>query len=46
MPLGSPWYRWDNNIRMDLKEVGDSMRKWIDLAQDWDYWRFSLFNKP
>ena len=21
-PLGRPWHRWDNNIKMDLKEVG------------------------
>jgi hypothetical protein len=37
-PLGRPRRRWDDNIKMDLKEV-----EWIDLAQDWDRWR-SLVN--
>jgi hypothetical protein len=36
--LGRPGYRREN-IRMDLKEIGVNMRKWINLAHDKDYWR-------
>ena len=31
--------RWENNARMDLKEMGINMRNWVDTAQDRDYWR-------
>ena len=31
-------HRWEYNIRIDLKEIGVSMRNWIDLAQVRDYW--------
>ena len=24
---------------MDLKEIGINVGNWVDLAQDWDYWR-------
>ena len=41
-PLGRPRRRWDDNIRMDLKEIG-IRRNWVDSAQDRDYWR-SLVN--
>ena len=38
--LGRPRRRWeDNNIRMDLEETGINAGKWVDLAQDSDYWR-------
>ena len=37
-PLGRPRRRWEDNIRMDLKEIGISKRSWVDLAQDRDYW--------
>ena len=37
-PLGKPRRRWDE-IRMDLKEIGITMRNWVDSAQDRDYWR-------
>ena len=37
--LGTPRRRLENNIRMDLKEVGIDTRIWIDSAQDRDYWR-------
>ena len=33
-PLGSPWPRWVNNIRMDLQEVGCGYMDWIGLTQD------------
>ena len=38
-PLGRPRYRWEDNIRMDLKEIGNNTRNWVDLTQDMDYWR-------
>ena len=31
--------RWEDNIKMDLKEIGVNVRSWIDSAQDRDYWR-------
>jgi hypothetical protein len=34
--LGSPIRRWEDNIRMDLKEIGWGAIDWIDLAQDRD----------
>jgi len=42
-PLGRPRRRWENNIKMDLKEVGCGDMDWIELAQDRDRWR-SLVN--
>ena len=33
--LGRPGHRWEDNIKMDLQEVGGDM-DWIDLAQDRD----------
>ncbi|KAJ4447033.1 hypothetical protein ANN_09021 [Periplaneta americana] len=38
-PLGRPRRRWENNIKMDLREVGFDDRDWINLAQDKDQWR-------
>ena len=38
-PLGRPRRRWEDNIIMDLKEMGINTRNWIDSAQDRDYWR-------
>ena len=38
-PIGKPRRRWENNIRMDLKEIGINTRNWVDLAQFRDYWR-------
>ena len=38
-PLGRPRHRWEDNIRMNLKEIGIHMRSWVELAQDKDYWR-------
>ena len=37
--LGRPRRRWEDNIRMDLKEIGINTRNWVDSAQDGDYWR-------
>ena len=38
-PLGRPRLRWEDNIKMDLQEVGCGGMDWIDLAQDRDRWR-------
>jgi len=35
-PLGRPRHRWENNIKMDFREVGWGGMDWIDLAQDRD----------
>jgi len=37
-PLGRPRRRWDNNIKMDLQEVGCGGMDWIELDQDRDRW--------
>ena len=38
-PLGRPRRRWEDNIRMDLREVDRDQGEWIDLAEDRDQWR-------
>ena len=38
-PLGRPRRRWEDNIRMELQEVGLGYEDWIGLAQDRDRWR-------
>ena len=38
-PLGRPRRRWEDDIRMDLQEVGLGYEDWIVLAQDRDRWR-------
>ena len=38
-PLGRPRLRWEDNIKMDLKEVGCGGMDWIYLVQDRDSWR-------
>ena len=38
-PLGRPRRRWEDNIRMDLEEIGINAGSWIDSAQDSDYCR-------
>ena len=37
--LGRPRRRWEDNIRMDLEEIGINMGNWVDSAQDRNYWR-------
>jgi hypothetical protein len=37
--LGRPRRRWENNIRMDLREVGYGCVDWMELAQGRDRWR-------
>ena len=41
-PLGRPRRRWEDNIRIDLKEIGINTRNWIDLAQNKVCWRTLL----
>jgi hypothetical protein len=38
-PLGRPRRRWEDNIKMDLGEIGWGCMDWTDLAQDKDQWR-------
>jgi len=38
-PLGRPRGRWEDNIKMDLEEVGCGGVDWIELTQDRDRWR-------
>ena len=38
-PLLSPRRRWEDNIRMDLEEMGIDTRNMVDSTQDRDYWR-------
>ena len=38
-PLGRTKRRWEDNINMDLQEVGGSCGGWMELAQDRDRWR-------
>ena len=37
-PLGRPRRRWEDNIKMDLQEVGGGCGDWMELAQDRDRW--------
>jgi hypothetical protein len=37
-PLGRPGRRWDDNIRMGLREIGIDGANWIQLAQDRIQW--------
>jgi hypothetical protein len=38
-PLGRPRHKWEDNIKMDLQEVGCGCMELIELAQDRDKWR-------
>ena len=35
-PLGRPRFRWEDNIKMDVREVGCDAGEWIDLVEDRD----------
>jgi hypothetical protein len=39
MPLGRIRCRWEDNIKMNLQEVGRGRGDWMELAQDRDRWR-------
>jgi hypothetical protein len=38
-PLERPRHRWEDGIRMDLREIGLGGVDWIRVAQDRDWWR-------
>jgi hypothetical protein len=38
-PYGRPRWKWVNNIKMDLRDIGWDGTAWIDLAQDRGQWR-------
>jgi hypothetical protein len=38
-PLGRPRRRWEDNIKMDLQEVGGCRGDWMELAEDREGWR-------
>ena len=38
-PFGRPRRRWEDNIRMNLEEIGVNAGNWVDSAQDRNYWR-------
>jgi len=38
-PFGRPRRRWEDNIKMDLQEVGCGGMEWLELAQGRDSWR-------
>ena len=37
-PLGRPRRRWEENIRMEFKEIGINTRNWVNWIQDRGYW--------
>jgi ribosome biogenesis protein Nip4 len=43
-PLGRPKRRWEDNIKIELREIGFGDVNWIHLAEDRDRWR-ALVNK-
>jgi len=48
-PLGRPRRRWEDNIKMDLQEMGCAGMDWIELVQERDRWRAlvnALMNLP
>jgi hypothetical protein len=38
-PPGTPRRRWEDNIKMDIREIGFGGVDWIHVAQDRDRWR-------
>jgi hypothetical protein len=38
-PLGRPRRRWEDNIKLDVQDVGCRSMDWVDLAQNRDSWR-------
>jgi len=38
-PLGRPRRKWEDNIKMDLQEVGGGFEDWMELSQDRDRWQ-------
>jgi hypothetical protein len=42
-PLGRPRRRWENNIKMDFREIGIDGTNWIQLAQDRVQWLYCVY---
>jgi hypothetical protein len=42
-PLGRPRHSWEDNIKMDLREIGIDGTNWIQLAQDRVQWRDCVY---
>jgi hypothetical protein len=38
-PLGKPRRRWEDNIKMELREIGIYVANWIRIAQERVQWR-------
>jgi hypothetical protein len=38
-PLGRPRHKWEDAIKMDLREIGWGVMGWINMAQNRDQWR-------
>jgi hypothetical protein len=38
-PLGRPRHRWEDNIKMDIREIGINGANWIQLTQDRVQWQ-------
>jgi hypothetical protein len=41
-PLERTRHRWEDNIKMDFREIGWGAMDWIDLAQDREQWRATM----
>ena len=41
-PLGRSRRRWEDNMKMDLEELGRGCGDWMELAQDRDRWRAQM----
>jgi len=37
--VGKPRHRWEDNIRIDLREIGWKGADWVHVTQDWDLWK-------
>ena len=44
--LGRPKHIWEDNFRMDFKDIYINTRNLVDSAEDRDYWKASGFHKP
>ena len=43
LPAGRPRRRWEDNIRMDIKEMCVNRKNWLGSAQVGDYWRAPVY---
>ena len=42
-PLGKPRSKWEDNIRMDLKEISIHTRNWVNSTQNRNYWKALVY---